>query len=432
MTVCRCEGSYTLTSSERIVVTGLGAVTPHGVGVGPFWNGLIQNKSAVRATRDAALQRWAPVVAEVPEFEPTDFLSKKTVRDTARFSHMALVAAMEAVRDAGLAAASGDGWDPGTSPDKTGVFMGTSFGSIRNMDETAAELARENHARVEPRLVSKSIPNAAGSSVAIQFGIEGPVLTYTTACASSANSIGEAATWLRSGRIDVALAGGSDCLFASTLLAGLRASGALVSHGPEDLSTWSRPFDVNRSGMVMGEGAAVLVLEPLERARARGARIYAELVGYGTSSDAFHQIAPHPEGTGAIAAMRMALVDAGVRPEDIDYINAHATSTKAGDTAEIKALNRLFGEALQNIPVSSIKGSIGHLLGAAGAVESLACVKAIETGWLPPNLHCEDPEEGTPPALVHEARQQPIRYALSNSFGFGGQNGVLLWKRFED
>ncbi|MCL6597875.1 MAG: beta-ketoacyl-[acyl-carrier-protein] synthase family protein [Alicyclobacillus macrosporangiidus] len=418
-----------MTSSARIVVTGLGAVTPHGVGVDVFWRGIIENRSAVRATEDPVLQPWAPVVANVPDFNPSDFLARKTVRDTARFSQMALVAAMEAVRDAGLAAE--EGWNPQTRADRTGIFMGTSFGSIRNMDDAATDLAKDAHARVEPRLVSKSIPNAAGSSVAIHFDIEGPVLTYTTACASSANSIGEAATWLQSGRLDVALAGGSDCLFASTLLAGLRASGALVSHGPEDLSTWSRPFDVDRSGMVMGEGAAVLVLEPLERALARGARIYAELVGYGTSNDAFHQIAPHPEGTGAVAAMKMALAQAGIKPSEVDYINAHATSTKAGDTAEIKALTQLFGESLDHIPVSSIKGSIGHLLGAAGGVESLACVKAIETGWLPPNLHCENPEEGTPKNLVHEARPQAIRFALSNSFGFGGQNGVLLWKRYE-
>ncbi|MCL6627197.1 MAG: beta-ketoacyl-[acyl-carrier-protein] synthase family protein, partial [Alicyclobacillus shizuokensis] len=278
-----------MTSSARIVVTGLGAVTPHGVGVEPFWNGIIQNRSAVRTTKDPVLAPWAPVVADVPDFEPSDFLSRKTVRDTARFSQMALVAAMEAVRDAGLTA--DEGWNPGTSPDRTGVFMGTSFGSIRNMDDAATELARDALARVEPRLVSKSIPNAAGSSVAIHFNIQGPVLTYTTACASSANSIGEAASWIQSGRVDVALAGGSDCLFASTLLAGLRASGALVSHGPDDHSRWSRPFDIDRSGMVMGEGAAILVLEPLERALARGAHIYAELVGYGTSNDAFHQIA---------------------------------------------------------------------------------------------------------------------------------------------
>lgn len=418
--------------ADRIVVTGLGTVTPHGIGVSAFWDSLIEGKSGVRETEDPTLTPWAPVVANVPDFNATDFLPRKVAKDTAHFSHMALVAADEAVRDADLASASGDGhWSPETTPERTGVFMGTSFGSIRNMDDAATDLAKGAISRPEPRLLSKSIPNAAGSTLAIQYGIEGPVLTYTTACASSANSLGEAMLWLKSGQIDVAMAGGSDCLFASTLLAGLRASGALAVQGPDDASAWSRPFDADRAGMVMGEGAAVLILEPLERAKARGARVYAELVGYGTSNDSFHQIAPHPKGKGAIAAMRQALDSAGLRPGDIDYINVHATATKAGDSAEAKALQQCFGDFLEHIPVSSIKGSIGHSLGAAGAVESLACVKAIETDWLPPNLHCDHPEEDAPSDLLHEARQQPVRYALSNSFGFGGQNGCIIWKVYE-
>lgn len=421
-----------MTNTSRIVVSGLGAVSPHGVGVADFWEALVANKSGVRTTQDPVIAPWAPAVANVPDFEPADFLSRKMVKDTARFSQLALVAAKEAVVDADLSTDEGESWSPRTTPERTGIFMGTSFGAIRNMDDAATDLAKGKTSRVEPRLVSKSIPNAPGSTLAIRYNVEGPTLTYTTACASSANSIGEAMMWLQNGKIDVAMAGGSDCLFASTLLAGLRASGALAVEGPDDVSKWSRPFDVDRAGMVMGEGASILVLEPLERAQARGAHIYAELVGYGTSNDSFHQIAPHPEGKGAIASIKQATQSAGIRPKDIDYINAHATSTKAGDTAEIKALNEIFGDRLADIPVSSIKGSIGHSLGAAGAIESLACVKALETGWLPPNLHCEHAEEGTPAGLLHESRKQPIRYALSNSFGFGGQNGVVLWKSYEE
>lgn len=421
-----------MASDDRIVVTGLGAVSPHGIGVPTFWDSLLEGKSGVRATEDSVISAVAPVVANVPNFEATDFLTKKMAKDTARFSHMALVAAEEAVRDAGLAKNGGESWEPGTEPERTGIFMGTSFGSIRDMDDAAIALAKEETSRVEPRLVSKSIPNAAGSTMAIRYNVEGPVLTYTTACASSANSIGEAAMWLRSGQIDIAMAGGTDCLFSSTLLAGLKASGALAIQGPDDYTRWSRPFDVDRSGMVMGEGAAILILETLDRAKARGAHIYAELAGYGTTNDSFHQIAPHPEGKGAIAAMKQAFRQADIGLEDIDYINAHATSTKAGDGAEINALRQLFGEKLKDIPVSSIKGSIGHSLGAAGAIESLACVKAVETDWLPPNLHCDNPEEGAPSNLIHEARQYTTRYALSNSFGFGGQNGVLVWKKFEE
>ncbi|HET7580747.1 MAG TPA: beta-ketoacyl-[acyl-carrier-protein] synthase family protein [Bacillales bacterium] len=419
-------------SSDRIVVTGLGSVSPHGVGVSTFWDALTEGKSGVRKTEDPVISPVAPVVANVPNFEAKDFLTRKMAKDTARFSHMALVAAAEAVRDADLAENEGESWSPDAEPERTGIFMGTSFGSIRDMDDAAIAITKGETSRAEPRLVSKSIPNAAGSTLAIRYNVEGPVLTYTTACASSANSLGEAAMWLKSGQIDVAMAGGTDCLFSSTLLAGLKSSGALAVEGPDDYSKWSRPFDVNRSGMVMGEGAAVLILEPLERAKARGAHIYAELVGYGTTNDSFHQIAPHPEGLGAIAAMKQAMRGANIGIEDIDYINAHATSTKAGDKAEIKALQALFGDKLKDIPVSSIKGSIGHSLGAAGAIESLACVKAVETGSLPPNLHCENPEEGTPSRLLHETVQHPTRYALSNSFGFGGQNGVVVWKAHEE
>ncbi|WDM03072.1 beta-ketoacyl-[acyl-carrier-protein] synthase family protein [Alicyclobacillus cycloheptanicus] len=413
----------------RIAVTGRGTVSPHGVGVQKFWDALIHNKSAVRPTDDPALTALSPVVAPAADFDATQFLPQKIVKDSARFTHMALVAAMEAVQDAGLGTDGGASWRPETDADRIGVFMGTTFGSVRSFDDAAADLVLQRTSRAEPRLVSKSIPNAPAASMAIRYGVQGPVLTYSTACASSANSLGEALMWLRSGEIDLALAGGTDCLFAPTLLAGLRASGALAIHGPDDRSTWSRPFDQNRAGMVMGEGAAVLVLEPLERAVARGARIYAEFVGYGTTNDAFHQIAPHPEGTGAGLAIRKALRSARLNPSDIGYINAHATSTKAGDDAEIHALRDVFGEALDHIAVSSIKGSIGHSLGASGAVESLACIEALHTGWLPPNLHCDNPEPGAPARLLrHGAAQERVQYALSNSFGFGGQNGVIIWK----
>lgn len=417
----------------RIAVTGRGAVTPHGVGVTAFWDALVANRSAVRATDDPAIAPYAPVVAAVPDFQPHDFLSAKLVKDSARFTQTALVSAGEAVVDAGLARSDSPlEWNPATDPDRIGVFMGTTFGSVRSFDDAAAGLFTERTSRAEPRLVSKSIPNGAAAAIAIQYGIQGPVLTYTTACASSANSLGEALLWLRSGEIDVALAGGTDCLFAPTLLAGLRASGALAIHGPDDLSAWSRPFDQDRAGMVMGEGAAVLVLERYDRAVARGAHIYAEFVGYGTSNDAFHQIAPHPMGHGAALAIRKALRSAGLQPSQIGYINAHATSTKAGDEAEIQALNSVFGDALSSIPVSSIKGSIGHSLGASGAVESLACVESLHRGVLPPNLHCDNPEPGSPPELLREGPLQTrVTYALSNSFGFGGQNGVIIWKAAE-
>ncbi|HET7616589.1 MAG TPA: beta-ketoacyl synthase N-terminal-like domain-containing protein, partial [Bacillales bacterium] len=225
-----------MTEKDRIVVTGLGAVSPHGVGVTSFWDSLLNHKSGVRATEDPIISSVAPVVANIPDFKATDFLSRKMAKDTARFSHMALVAASEAVRDAGVAADNGESWSVDTDPERTGIFMGTSFGSIRDMDDASKGLALGEASRAEPRLVSKSIPNAAGSTLAIRYGVEGPVLTYTTACASSANSLGEAAMWLKSGQIDIAMAGGTDCLFSSTLLNGLKASGALAVDGPEDCS----------------------------------------------------------------------------------------------------------------------------------------------------------------------------------------------------
>jgi 3-oxoacyl-[acyl-carrier-protein] synthase II len=263
----------------------------------------------------------------------------------------------------------------------------------------------------------------------MHYGIQGSVMTYSTACASSANAIGEASYWLRLGEADMVLAGGAECLFSPAILAGLRAAGALATEGPESFSEWSRPFDKARTGMVMGEGAAMLVLETLERAQARGAHIYAELVGYGSSNDAYHETSPDPKGRGATLAMSKALRSAGLSANDIDYINAHATATPAGDLAESAALRETFGKHIDEIPVPSIKGAVGHMLGTAGAIESIACIQAIRTETLPPTLNCHDKEELAPKDVVpNVSRKAKITRALSSSFGFGGQNGVVIWQ----
>ncbi|MBX5436090.1 MAG: beta-ketoacyl-[acyl-carrier-protein] synthase family protein [Alicyclobacillaceae bacterium] len=412
----------------RIAVTGYGAVTPYGVGVSVFWDSIVAGRSAVRPMSDPELSTWSPVAAEAIDFDPSEHLARKLLNDTDRFTQMALVAATEAFADAGLTDAGGRRLLPDLPGEGVGIALGSAFGGIQSFNAAAAKLTA-GAGRVSPRLVPKSIPNAAAAAIAMQYGIQGPVVTYATACASSANAVGEAAGWLRAGMVDVVLAGGAECLFAPAVLAGLRASGALATSGPGDPSTWSRPFDVDRSGMVMGEGAAFVVLERLDQALARGARVRAELAGYGTSNDAYHETSPHPEGRGAVLAMRRALRDAGIGPADVDYINAHATATPAGDRAEALALAELFGEHLARIPVSSIKGAVGHMLGTAGVIESIACIRALETGWLPPTLHCDKPDPLAPPDLVpHRARRQAIRRALSNSFGFGGQNGVLVWQ----
>ena len=418
----------------RIVVTGIGAVTPFGVGVKRFWNELLAGKSAIRQMSDPVLRQWSPVAAEVLNLNVSDYLPRKLVMDTDRATQLGLIAAMEAIEHAGFI---GQYPFQTTSrmqeidPDRIGVAMGSAFGGIQSLEIGAGKLAIDSTTRMSPRLVSKSIPNAAAAAIAMQYGIRGPVMNYTTACASAANAIGEASYWLRSGEVDMVIAGGAECLFSPVILAGLKAAGALAVTGSADYSQWSRPFDKNRQGMVMGEGAAVIVLETLDHAVARGAQIYAELRGYGTSNDAYHETAPHPDGAGAILAMQRALHSGGLEPDDIDYINAHATSTPAGDRAEGTALKALFKHHLDKIPVSSIKGAIGHLLGAAGAISSIASILSIRTGWLPPTLHCDTPDPLAPPDIVPRSRNQKVKCVLSNSFGFGGQNGVLVWEAFE-
>jgi len=439
-----------------VVVTGMGCVSPFGVGLAAFWNGLLAGKSAIVQTQDENLRQWAPVVAMCTDFDPAVYLPRKQVLNTDRVTQLALVAAAEALQQAGLLPdpdelpsqqfaqtttehnPSGGGLSSdsqaavsrlrGVHGDDVGIAFGSAFGGIQTYEVGAIRLATQNTNRVGARLVSKSMPNAAAAAIAMEYGLRGPAITYATACASSANAIGEALFWLQSGQVDVVLAGGAECLFTPTVLAGLKDAGALATRGPADFAAWSRPFDVERQGMVMGEGAAIVVLERRDHAQARGAQVLAELLGYGASCDAYHETAPHPQGAGAVLAMRRALRSAALEPNEIDYVNAHATSTPAGDSAEIQALRALFGSHLDKVPVSSIKGATGHMLGAAGAVETVACIQAIRTGWLPPTLHCDQPEQDAPADLVpNTARAGRIRTALSNSFGFGGQNGVVVW-----
>jgi 3-oxoacyl-[acyl-carrier-protein] synthase II len=388
-------------------------------------------RSAIRLMEVAEYQRWAPVAAAVPAFDMQQYLSRKQMTDTDRFTQLALIATAEAMADAGFQPNEANPFGR-VDGERVGIALGSAIGGVQSLESGALQLADSASGRTSPRLVSKSIPNAAAGAMAIRWGIQGPVLTYATACASSANAIGEAGYWLRAGEVDVVLAGGAECLFTPSILAGLSAAGALAKTGPADASQWSRPFDRNRQGMVMGEGAAVLVLENWEKAVRRGAHIYAELVGYGTSNDAHHETAPHPDGRGAGLAMQRALKSAQLAPADVGYINAHATSTPAGDAAEGKALRTVFGDALTNIPVSSIKGAVGHMLGVAGATESIASILAIVHGHLPPTLHCNDPDEFAPPDIIpNQARRQHVNTVLSNSFGFGGQNATLVWARPE-
>lgn len=414
----------------EIAVTGIGVVSPFGIGVSTFWKNLISNHSAVGPVTDNHLRQWAPVGARVPDFSPNDFLSKKLIKKTDRFTQLALIAAEEALKDANMMQSDGVTVKSGINSERIGTSFGSAFGGIQSLEEGAAKLATGKSKRVGPRMISKCIPNAAASTISMQYGLRGPSTTHVTACAASANAIGESSFWFLRDDVDFILAGGMDSLWSSVFCSGLGDMGALAKNGPEDKTTWSRPFDKNRTGMIMGEGAAFFVLEPLEKARKRGAHVYAQLRGYGASNDAYHDTAPHPDGTGAALAIKRALRSAGLDAKDIDYVNAHATSTKAGDIAETKALRTIFGDRLDTLPVSSIKGAVGHLLGAAGSIESVASIKAIETGILPATLHCHERDEEAPLDIVPNTsrKQEGIQTVLSNSFGFGGQNGVLIWQ----
>jgi len=424
------KGASGVVQRMQIAVTGMGSVTPFGEGVDRFWASLLAGQSAVFNMKDEFLAQYAPVAAQV-DLNLEEYLTKKQIRNTDRFTQLALLAAQEALSDAGLIDSDGEFIQAQLERDDVAVALGSALGGVQSLEQAAADLARDASSRVSPRLISKTIPNAAAAAIAKTYGFRGPVMTYATACASASNAIGEGRYWLMDGTAKVVLAGGAEHLFTPAVLAGLKAAGALALRGPEDKTRWSRPFDEQRQGMVMGEGAAFLVLEPLLQAQQRGAKIYGLLSGYGSSNDAYHETAPHPEGAGALLAMERALKSAGLKPADVDYINAHATATPAGDAAEASALRQLFGPDVDKVPVSSIKGSVGHMLGTAGAIESIACLKSLETGWLPPTLNCETPDRGMPGNIVTEARQENLSHVLNNSFGFGGQNGVLVFSRPE-
>jgi 3-oxoacyl-[acyl-carrier-protein] synthase II len=420
-----------MSGEKRIAVTGMGAVTPFGLGVTTFWSALMESRSAIHQTEDEQLARYAPVIAQIHDFQPANHLPRKLVKDTDRFAQLALIAAAEALMDAGLKSSTDGSWASGVDGDSVGIAVGSALGGVQTLDAAAGALSQNPEGRVSPRVVPKSLPNAAAGALAIHHGARGPVMTTTTACAAAANAIGEGMHWLLRGDAEVVLAGGAECLFSPIILAGLKSAGALAQTGPADYSQWSRPFDVNRAGMVMSEGGAFLVLEPLHRAIARGAKVYALLSGAGASNDAYHETSPHPDGTGAELAMRRALKSANLSVTDIDYVNAHATATPAGDLAESKALHRLLGDHIEHTPVSSIKGAVGHMLGAAGAIESIASILAIVNGQLPPTLHCDEKEAEAPPDIVpNHPRSAEIEHVLSNSFGFGGQNGVLIFSRY--
>lgn len=406
---------------RRVVVTGLGAVTPLGNDVSTFWENLLTGKSGVGPiTQFDASNLEVRIAAEVKDFDPVGLFGRREARRHDRFTLFALEAARQAVADAGLRFEQED-------RDAVGVIIGTGIGGALTFLENYDVLLKAGPRRVSPFMIPMMMPNAAAAVIAITYGLRGPNICVSSACATGAHAIGEAAEMIRRGDAEVMICGGSEAVIHPLAVSGFANMGALSARNDEPQRA-SRPFDAKRDGFVLGEGAGVLVLESLEHAQARGARIYCELAGYGASCDAYHIAAPEEAGEGAALAMRRALADAGLPPEAVNYINAHGTSTPLNDRIETLAIRTVFGPHADHLAVSSTKSMIGHLMGAAGAVEAIVCVKTLETGWVHPTINYETPDpECNLDYVPNQARYLKPRVALSNSFGFGGHNGCLVF-----
>jgi len=413
-----------MNAERRVVVTGLGAVTPLGPDIDTTWRRLLAGEGgAGPITAFAASSHSVRIACEAADFEPERWLDRKTIRKSDRFAQFAVAAARMAETDAGLEVAR--------EPDRIGASIATAQGGVASLAACLRELGESQ--RIHPSLVTAFMPNMAAGCVSMELGTRGPLGAPCTACAASAMALGEGYDAIRLGRAEVMLCGGSEAGITELAVAGFAAMRALSCRNSDPAGA-SRPFDADRDGFVMGEGAAVLVLEELGHARARGAKVYAELAGYGLSSDSFHMTEPDPLGAGQARAVEAALADAALEPADVDYVNAHASSTGLGDAIETRALKRALGEdKVETLPVSGTKGATGHCLGAAGAVEAAFTVLAVKRDIVPPtiNYHTPDPDCDVD-CVPNEARQLPVRVALSNSFGFGGHNAVLIVREFVD
>ena len=409
---------------RRVVITGMGAVTPIGVGVENFREGLLAGKKGFAPiTEFDASEYKCKVCAPVREFVPEENMDKKAARRMERFSQFAVAAAGEALKDSGLDMEKED-------PYMVGCAVSSGIGSLQAMEREHAKLLEKGPGRVGPLLVPLMISNMAAGNVSIAYGLKGKSINVVTACASGTHSIGEAFRTIQYGDADVMVAGGCESSITPIGVAGFAALNALSTL--EDPQRCSIPFDKDRSGFVMGEGAGVLVMEELEHAKARGAKIYAEVVGYGSSSDAFHITSPAEDGQGAARAMMNAVKDAGAELTDITYINAHGTSTHLNDLFETRAIKMAFGDHAKDIKINSTKSMIGHLLGAAGAVEAIACVLQLQGGFVHATVGLQESEEELDLDYCKEAAQTKLTYALSNSLGFGGHNASLLIKAYNE
>lgn len=401
---------------KKIVITGMGAVTPVGIGVDNYWKNITAGVSGIDTIKTFDPSELAVQIAgEIKDFNPSDYMQKDLIRKTDPFMQYAYIAAEEAIKQSGIE----------IEPTRTGIVMGTAMSGIATIAFTQDALSGASHKKVGPRFIPKILGNIAAANIAIDYNIQGPSFTVSTACSSGGDSINTACMCMQTGKADVMLAVGAESVLCPLVIYSL-ANAKALSRRNDTPSTASRPFDISRDGFVIGEGGGALVLETEEHALARGAKIYGEIKGCGNTDDAYHVTAPHPEGRGAIACMQQAIAEAGIKPEDIGYINAHGTATNKGDAVETSSIKKVFGTTLPY--VSSTKGATGHMMGAGGITETIACVKAIETGTIPPtiNLNEVDPECAGIDFVANTAKKADIKYAMSNAFGFGGQNSSII------
>ncbi|EAR13450.1 putative 3-oxoacyl-[acyl-carrier-protein] synthase II [Polaribacter irgensii 23-P] len=414
---------------KRVVVTGLGALTPIGNNIEEYWNALVNGVSgAAPITHFDAAKFKTRFACELKNFNPTDFIDRKSARKMDKFAQYAMVASDEAIADSGLDLET-------INKLRVGVIWGAGIGGLETLQNEVLNFAAgDGNPKFNPFFIPKMIADIAPGHISIKYGFMGPNYTTVSACASSANAMIDALNYIRLGYCDVIVTGGSEAAIAIAGVGGFSAMQALSTRN-ESPETASRPFDASREGFVLGEGAGALVLEEYEYAKARGAKIYAEVIGGGMSSDAHHITAPHPEGIGVIAVMKNCLENSGINPEDVDHINTHGTSTPLGDVAELKAISAVFGEHAKNININSTKSMTGHLLGAAGAIESIAAILAMKHSIVPPTINHQNIDENINPDLnltLNKAQKREIRVAMSNTFGFGGHNACVAFKKLDE
>ena len=405
---------------RRVVVTGMGIVCPTGLNVEQAWQNAAEGKTGIRTLETIDTSRIENKIGgELPDFDPIEHLGKRTARRTDRVTQLALVATEQALNDSGLEITEENAYD-------IGCIVGSGIGGINTIVDTVRLFEKRGHRGISPLAIPMMLIDSTAAKISIEYGIRGPNYNITTACATGNDCIGQAAEHIRTGRLKAVVAGGAESAFVESAIASFNNMTALSKRNEEPKRA-SRPFDAERDGFVMGEGAGILILEDLEHAKARGATIYAELLGYGQTSDAHHVTAPSDTGEGAQVAMQIAMEDAEIKPENIDYINAHGTSTPLNDKSETLAIKKALGETAYNVPISSTKSVTGHLLGAAGAVEAIFSIKAINDDFAPPTINLENPDpECDLDYVPNEGRETQIRTIMSNSFGFGGHNAVLI------